>query len=143
MNKLEVPSIDVQLELPKQVTAGESIHIQLTIINRSHSSISLTTPLYNAALNLLVFDELWNLILPQGIGKVHVAFDRIELAPNARFTFNIENLSYISGTSQMSFNLKTGQYYVLAVYHPGTARLPSESTYPIIAVSNVAKLDIE
>jgi hypothetical protein len=142
MNDRAAPNLEIQLELPEQAKAGEAIPVQLVITNRSDHDLSLVTPLYNAALNLVVFDALWNMVLPQPIAKAHVAFDHIELAPNSRVTVSLVDLSYISGTAHMQFKLDPGAYYVNAVYHPGTARLPEDSAYPIVAVSNVARLII-
>jgi hypothetical protein len=142
MNDRAAPTLEVQLELPEQAQAGEAIPVQLFITNRSDRPLSLVTPLYNATLNLVVFDALWNMVAPHATGKVHLAFDRIELAPNSRVTVSLSDLSYVSGTAQMKFALNPGVYYVTAIYHPGTARLPEDSTYPIIGVSNVARLII-
>ncbi len=142
MNDRAAPDLEVRLELPKQAKVGEAIPVRLVITNRSDRDLSLATPLYNAALNLVVFDALWNMVLPQPVAKAHVAFDHIELAPNSGVTASLDDLSYVSGTAQMKFKLNPGVYYVTAVYHPGTARLPEDSTYPIVAVSNVARLII-
>lgn len=134
--------LEVRLELPKQVKANEAVPGQLVIANRGDRSLSIVTPQYNAALNLIVFDALWNVVMPHTIGKVHIAFDRIELAPNSHVTVSLDDLLYVSGTAQMKFKLNPGVYYVNAVYHPGTARLPEDSSYPLISVSNVVRLTI-
>jgi hypothetical protein len=143
MKDLDRPTLEIRLELPDRVKAGATVPVQLTIVNQSDHPLSLVTPLYNAAVNLVVFDAFWNIVAPHAVGKAHVAFDEIELAPNERRSVSLGDLSYVSGTGQMGFKLNPGAYYVVAVYHPGTSRLPQDSEYPIMAVSNVARLIID
>lgn len=143
MNEPEIPTLEVRLQAPDRVKAGAVVPAQLTLVSRGDQPLSLVTPLYNAALNLVVFDALWNMLVPQAIGKVHVASAQIALAPEERITVGLDDLSYVSGTGQMTFTLKPGVYFILAVYHPGTARLPKDSEYPTIVVSNVIRLIVD
>ena len=103
----------------------------------------MVTPLYNAALNLVVFDKFWNLVTPQSVGKAHVAYESIELSPGQSVSVELKDLAYTSGTAMMTFKLERGVYYVVAIYHPGTDRLPDRSSYPIAVASNVVMLTME
>jgi hypothetical protein len=132
--------VRIELELPENAPFGAPVAGCLVITNVGDRPLSLVTPLYNAALNIVVFDRYWNQAVPKSIGKAHHAYEQFELAPGQSATYDLADLTYTSGTSEMVFKLDPGIYYVVAVYHPGTARLPDQSAYPIVATSNVVTL---
>ena len=114
----------------------------LSIRNDGDSVVRGASPLSAAALNIVVLDHLWNLVRPEALGKVHVAFQEISLDPGEELRFDLEQLAFISGTGQFGYEFTTGLYFALALYHPGTARLPEQSTYPAVAASEVASFRV-
>jgi hypothetical protein len=135
--------ITIRLELPDKVHHNSQVSGSLVITNQGDKAIKLITPFYHAAMNLVVFDALWNQVLANSVGKVHIAQEHFEIAPDQSATFELKGLTYTSGTAHMAFSLKSGTYYIMAIYHPGTAKLPDQSFYPIAAASNIEKLIIE
>ena len=135
--------ITVQLELPESVKSGLPVAGRLTITNVGDTELSIASPFYNAALNILVFNKYWDEVAPDSAWKAHHAQGLFHLAPGQSETFDLPDLTYTSGTAQMMFKLKKGAYFVLAIYHPGTEQLPEKSSYPIVAASNVVKLDVQ
>jgi hypothetical protein len=136
------PALDVRLELPERVAAGDPIGGRLTVSNTGEEPASVVSPFGAAVLSLVVFDRLWNLVQPAPVAKVHVAEERTELAAGASLAWELPDLSFVTGTAQMRYSLAPGTYHVLAVYHPGTERLPERSTYPTVAVSEVVPLEV-
>lgn len=134
--------LDVRLDLPDRVTPGGPLDGRLTIANAGTEPISVLAPSAPAALTLVLFDRYWNVVEPAPVAKVHVAPERRELGPGESMTAELADLSFVSGTAQMRYSPAPGTYYVLAVYHPGTDRLPERSSYPVAAVSNVARLEL-
>lgn len=135
-------SLDVRLELPERVAAGDSVTGRLTVTNPGEEAISVGSPFGAAALSLVVFDRYWNLVEPAPVAKVHTADERTELASGESLAWDLSDLSFVSGTAQMRYSLRPGEYHALAVYHPGTDRLPEQSSYPVVAVSEVVPLEI-
>jgi hypothetical protein len=138
----KIQEIAVQLELPAKVTNGEPVAGRLRVTNLSDGDRLLTTPFYNATLNLIAFDHLWNLIAQDSLGKIHRGREVVAFAPGESKTFDLTDLTYVTGTSAMTLRLQKGTNYVLAVYHPGTDRLPELSSYPDAAASNVVKVEV-
>jgi hypothetical protein len=134
--------VELRLELPAQVSAGVPITGRLTLTNAGDDPFSGVSPLSSAALNVVVFDRLWDLVQPDAVGKVHVGHDRIELAPGETRAFGLSDLAYVSGTAGMAYSLGSGLYFVVAVYHPGSDRLPERSEYPTAVSSNVVRLEV-
>lgn len=132
----------MQLELPDKVTNGAPVAGRLRITNLSDGDRSLTSPFYNASLNLVAFDHLWNVIAPDSLGKVHGGREVVVFSPGESKTFDLTDLTYVTGTSAMMLRLQRGTNYVLAVYHPGTDRLPELSSYADAAASNVVKVEV-
>ena len=62
------------------------------------------------------------------------------MSPGQTTTVPLDDLIFTTGTSRMRYALKSGVYYILAVYHPGTAKLPEESAYPFAVAANVKNL---
>jgi hypothetical protein len=140
---LPPPQVTIRLELPDRVPANVPVAGRLVVTNAGKKTLSLVTPLYNGALNLVVFDKYWNMVTPDAQEKAHVAYDRVEVPPGQSVTFELNDLAYTSGTARMAFKLKQGVYYVVAVYHPGTERLPDQSAYPFAVASNVLELTVQ
>jgi hypothetical protein len=134
------PEITLRLVLPDSAEANSQVKGALEITNTGDKKIELVSPDYNAALNLVVFDRLWNQVSTNSLDKAHVAYERLELLPGQTTTIELADLTFTTGTSRMRYQLKSGVYYVLAVYHPGTTKLPEESSYPFAVASNVRKL---
>jgi hypothetical protein len=134
------PEITIRLVLPDSVAVNSQVKGALEITNTGDKKIELVSPSYNAALNLVVFDRLWNQVTANSLDKAHIAYERFELSPGQTTSIELADLTFTTGTSRMRHELKSGIYYVLAVYHPGTAKLPEESTYPFAIASNVRKL---
>ena len=134
--------LEVRLELPERATVGTSLGGRLTVANTGSDPVSLVAPSAAAALTLVLFDRYWNVVEPTPVAKVHVAPEHRELAPGESLAAELPELSFVSGTAQMRYSPAPGTYYVLAVYHPGTDRLPERSSYPLVAVSNVARLEL-
>jgi len=134
--------LSVRLVLPEAVPANARIEGALEITNEGSKAVEIVTPQFNAVLNIVVFDSLWNEIRAKSLGKAHIAHQRFELAPGQTMSFELIDLAFATGTSRMGYKLRPGVYYVLAIYHPGTARLPDQSSYPIAIASNVAKLAV-
>jgi hypothetical protein len=135
-------TVAVRIELPEQASPGSPVAGRLELTNTGEEAFSAASPLSAAALNLVVFDRLWNLVEPDATGKVHVGREVIELAPGETKAFELTDLSYVTGTAGMAFALAPGAYFVVAVYHPGTDRLPERSEYPTAASSNVVRLEV-
>jgi hypothetical protein len=135
--------LDLRLELPERVPAAAQVEGRLTVTNGGSETVSVVAPFSAAALSLVVFDRYWNLIEPGPEAKVHVAEERAELRPGESLAWDLPDLSFVSGTAQLQYRLEPGAYHVLAVYHPGTHRLPEESSYPLVAVSEVVPLEVE
>ena len=134
--------ISARLALPDAVHADSRIEGALEITNTSDQAVELVSPHFNAALNVVVFDRHWNQVRANSLGKAHVAHHRFELVPGQTVSFELIDLVFTTGTSRMGYRLPAGIYYVLAIYHPGTARLPDHSSYPIAIPSNVAELAV-
>jgi hypothetical protein len=134
--------ISARLVLPGAVHANSRIEGTLEITNRGSKAVEMVSPHFNAALNIVVFDSLWNEVPANSLGKAHIGHQRFELAPGQTVCFELIDLAFATGTSRMGYKLRSGVYYVLAIYHPGTARLPGQSSYPIAIASNVAKLAV-
>lgn len=134
------PELAVRLVLPDTVQAGSQVQGALEITNKGKEKIELGAPKHNAALNLVVFDRFWNEVPPSSLGKAHIAYELFDLLPGQSIRFELANLTFTTGTSRMGYKLKPGVYYILAIYHPGTTRLPEQSTYPIAIPSNVKEL---
>ena len=133
--------IKIRLELEKGALAHAPVHGRL-VINQGSKSISVVSPHYHAALNIAVFDRYWNPVVPNSLGKIHVAYKLTELIPGQSMEFTLSELAYTSGTARMLFRLNAGEYHVAAIYHPGTDQLPDKSDYPVAAASNVVKLTV-
>ena len=136
-------SLAVTLTLPDKVKSGAPVPGSLAVTNTGHVPISIVIPDYAAAMNLVVFDHYWNQVTPNSVGKVHVAYTRTDLAPGAAKVFPLADLAFTTATARMLFQLKPGTYHVAAIYHPGTAQLPDQSTYPHAAVSVPRTLIVE
>lgn len=136
------PRLEVRLDLPDRATSGAPLDGRLTIANAGTDPISVVAPSAAAALTLVLFDRYWNVVEPAPVAKVHLAPDRKDLAPGESIAAELTDLSFVSGTAQMRYSPAPGNYYVLAVYHPGTDRLPDRSAYPVVTVSNVVQLEI-
>lgn len=139
---ISTPTLSVNLVLPNSVEEHSQVRGTLEITNKGSEKVELVSPNYNAALNLVVFDCSWNAVPANSLGKAHIARESFELSPGQTVGFDLPNLTFTTGTSQMSYQLKPGSYYILAVYHPGTAKLPEQGFYPIAISSNVNKLVI-
>lgn len=136
------PGIAVRLRLPDAVEADSEIGGTLAITNEGEETVEVVRPHYNAALNLVVFDRLWNAVPATPLGKEQVAYERTPLPPGRTVEFELDGLAFTTGTSRMGYALEPGVYRVLAVYHPGTERLPERSSYPIAVPSNVETLAV-
>ena len=134
------PEITIRLVLPDSVDMSSQLKGALEITNTGDKKIELVSPDYNAALNLVVFDSLWNQVSANSLDKAHIAYERFELSPGQTKTIELADLTFTTGTSRMRYELKSGVYYVLAIYHPGTTKLPEQSSYPFTVASNVRKL---
>jgi hypothetical protein len=134
------PEITIRLLLPDSVDVNSQVKGALEITNTGDKKIELVSPNYNAALNLVVFDSLWNQVSANSLDKAHIAYERLELSPGQTTTIELADLTFTTGTSRVRYELKSGIYYILAIYHPGTTRLPAESSYPFAVASNVEKL---
>ena len=132
--------ITIRLVLPDSVDINSQVKGALEITNTGDKKLELVSPNYNAALNLVVFDSLWNQVSANSLDKAHIAHERFELSPGQTTTIELADLTFTTGTSRMRHELKSGVYYILAIYHPGTTRLPEESSYPFAVASNVEKL---
>jgi hypothetical protein len=135
------PALDVRLDLPERAASGDRFEGRLTIANTVSETVLVVSPESAAALTLVVFDRSWNVVTPEAVAKVHTAREERELAPGESLAWDLADLSFVSGTAQMRYSLPPGTYHVLAVYHPGTG-LPEGSSYPIVAVSDVGRLEI-
>lgn len=135
--------LDLRLELPERVPAAAEVKGSLTVTNSGSETVSVVAPFSAAALSLVVFDRYWNLVEPGSEAKAHVAEERAKLGPGDSLAWDLPDLSFVSGTAQMRYALEPGAYHVLAVYHPGTHRLPEESSYPLVVVSEVVPLEVE
>ena len=135
--------ISVSLILPEKVCSGTAVAGSLIVGNDGSSAITVVHPGYPAALNLVIFDCSWNQVTPDSVGKVHIAYSQVEIAPGEFRTFALDDLAFTTGTAQMRFALGRGRYYVAAIYHPGSARLPSESAYSLVAISAIRELIVE
>jgi len=138
-----VTDIALSLELPAKSRSGELLRARLTIENRGGSELRVATPDSAGALNIVVFDDSWNLVAPQAVGKVHVARAEISLEPGASMTVEVDGLRYVSSTAALEYALRPGEYRVLMVFHPGTSRRPDESDYPVIVASNVVDIEVK
>lgn len=134
--------ISVRLALPDAVPVDCQIEGSLEITSRIDETIELVSPHCNAALNLVVFNSLWDEVRADSLGKAHIADQRFALAPGQAVRFELTDLAFTTGTSRMAYKLPSGTYYVLAIYHPGTTRRPDQSSYPIAVPSNLAKLTV-
>lgn len=135
--------LTVWLELPASVREGAPVGGRLVIANEGEEPLSLASPGSTAALTFVAFDNLWNSIPPESLGKVHVAPEILDVPPGRRHVWEFRDLVAVSGTSSTVIRLPPGRFYIFAVYHPGTARLPERSEYPVIAVSDVATVTID
>jgi hypothetical protein len=142
-SKKPLAEIMIQLDLPNEVPSSAPVAGALLLTNTGSDPVTLVTPLFNAALNLVVFDHLWNLVSPQPVGKVHIAHEQLNLQPGQSLRVALPDLAYTSGTAQMTFRLSKGRYYIVAVYHPGTEKLPERSVYPLTVTSNVVRLTVK
>ena len=134
--------ISIRLALPDTAAAGSRIDGILEITSSRNEPVVMASPNSNAALNIVVFDRLWNEVPANSLGKIHVAYQQFELAPEQTVSFELSDLAFTTGTARMRYNLQPGIYFVLAIYHPGTARLPDQSSYPIAVASNVVRLAV-
>jgi hypothetical protein len=115
----------------------------LRIENGGDGSVRNASPLSAAALNVVVFDRLWNAVEPEPRGKVNVGYDEVSLEPGEALQFELDNLAFTSGTARFAYRLQPGRHFAVAFYHPGTSRLPDESSYPAVVVSNMASFDVQ
>ena len=139
---MSTQQVAVRLELPDSVPARAPVAGRLVIANEGDETLSLVTPRYNAALNIVVFDQFWDPVAPESVGKAHEGHERFEVAPGQSVAVALDDLVYTSGTARMAYALGPGSYYVVAVYHPGTDRLPERSSYPLAVASNVVALRV-
>ncbi len=137
---MSTPEITFRLVLPDTVQVNSQVIGSLEITNKDNEKIELVSPNYNAALNLVVFDSFWNEVSANSLGKAHIAYERFELLSGQTINFELVDLTFTTGTSRMCYKLKSGTYYILAIYHPGTTKLPEQSSYPVAKTSNVKKL---
>jgi hypothetical protein len=135
--------LSISLTLPEKVRSGTAVPGSLVVANEGSSAITVVHPGYHAALSLVVFDRTWDQVSPNSVGKVHVAHSQVNIAPRESWTFDLDDLEFTTGTARMRFTLARGTYYVAAIYHPGSARLPSESSYPLVATSAIRQLIVE
>jgi hypothetical protein len=134
--------VAVRLELPERATGGSPIAGRIEVTNTGDDAFTGASPLSAAALNLVVFDRLWDLVQPDAVGKVNVGHGWIELDPGETQAFELHDLAYASGTAGMAYSLGPGVYFVLAVYHPGSDPLPERSGYTTAVSSNVARVEV-
>jgi hypothetical protein len=132
----------LRLDLTPQATAGQPVAGRLELTNTASEPFSAASPLSPAASSILVFDRLWNPVPPEAVGKVHVAHEVVELAPGETRTFELTDLAYVGATAGLAHPLRPGLYFVLAIYHPPTDRLPERSEFPIAVSSNVVRLEV-
>lgn len=132
----------VDLDVPGSVPNGKPVQATLTVVNEGSEGLDLVAPTSPATTNFVVFDLLWNLVAPQPAGKVNASRQILTIGPGESEAFELQGLSYVSGTAMMRYDLGPGRYRVLAVYHPGTARLLEEAEYPIAIVSSVEVLEV-
>jgi hypothetical protein len=130
----------LRLELPDIVGPGATVPVRLVLTNMGRTWARLVAPQSAAALNIIVFDRLWDLVSPESSEKVHIASLDIAIPPGASQPFEWDGLSYTSGTARLVYRLGPGVYHVLAVYHPGDNRLPARSDYPAVIASNAVAL---
>ena len=137
------PEITIRLVLPDGIKAGSQVKGTLEIANTGDKTVQLVSPNYNAALNLVVFDNLWDQVSATSLDKAHFAQERFELSSGQTKNLQLDDLTFTTGTARMGYALKPGVYYIMAVYHPGTGKLPEEGAYPVAVSSNVKKLVVE
>ena len=133
-------AITVRLALPDTVQVNSQVKGILEITNNSNEKREIVSPNYNAALNLVVFDRYWNLVTANSLGKAHIAYERFELLAGQTARFELANLTFTTGTTRMCYELKSGIYYIVAIYHPGTKKIPEQSSFPVAIASNVKKV---
>jgi hypothetical protein len=136
-----VIGVRVALEVA-QPQGGDRLIGTLRIENHGDQSVRIASPRSAAAFNVVVFDRLWNAVEPDPRGKVNVGDDQVALEPGDVVSFELEDLAFTSGTARFAYRLPPGRHFVVAIYHPGTSRLPDESSYPAIVTSNVASIDV-
>ncbi|MDP8969064.1 MAG: hypothetical protein M3N52_00840 [Actinomycetota bacterium] len=135
-------ALALELELPERVRSGTPVTGSLRILNHRAEPIELASPSSPATLNLVVFDQLWNVVRAEPQGKANVARHTFRLAPGESATYELEDLRYLTGSALMAVRLQPGTYHVVALYHPGTDRLPEQSDYPVTVASNVARIEV-
>ncbi|MCB0594622.1 MAG: hypothetical protein H6557_22730 [Lewinellaceae bacterium] len=133
-------TIAVKLILPDTISENLPFKAALEITNRGSEKMKLISPSHNAALNFVVFDQFWNTVPANSVGKAHSAAETLELLPAQSFRFEFESFTFTTGTARMTFRLKPGIYYLLAIYHPGTDTHPQKSSYPVAVPSNLEKV---
>jgi hypothetical protein len=131
----------VRLEVP-DVREGGRVAGTLHIENLGDGALEEPSPLSAAALNVVVFDRYWNAVEPEPQGKANVGFEAISLEPGDTRQFELVDLAFTSGTARFAYRLPPGRHFAVALYHPGTSRLPEESDYPRVVASNVASFDV-
>jgi hypothetical protein len=134
--------LDVRLELPEQTASGGPLAGQLTVANVLDEPVAVASPASAAALTLVVLDVHWNVVAPQSVAKVHAAREETVLAPAESVTWDLAELSFVSRTAQLRYVLPPGSYHVLAVYHPRADRPGEADASPVVAVSNVERVEI-
>jgi hypothetical protein len=135
------PRLAVELTFPEK--PRDRIRASLTITNLGPTSVRVVDPGYHAALSVFVFDHDWDQVVPDSIGKVHIAYAEVELASGAAAHFVIDDLAFTTATARVRFRLPPGLYHVGAIYHPGSSRLPAESVYPVVVASQLTTLLVE
>src|SRR5262245_59973661 len=86
------PEITIRLVLPDAAKANAPVQGTLEITNAGDKPAQLVSPDFNAALNLVVFDNLWNQVPANSLDKAHIGQERFELAPGQTKTVSLDNL---------------------------------------------------
>jgi hypothetical protein len=130
------------LRVGLRIQDGDGLAGTLRVENAGDEAVRAASPLSPAALNVVVFDHLWNAVQPEARGKVHVAHDELSLAPGEAREFELASLAFTTGTAAFAYDLRPGRHFAVALYHPGSSRRPDESDYRTVVASDVTTFDV-
>ncbi len=128
----EGAKLEVQLKLT--ATPGEDGHAkvagELLITNPTGDARTIQKPTNRLVLAFLVFDELGNPLAPTLVGKTDPSFDTLSLTPHATFTHHFNGLNFVTGSVELTYELKAGKSYrIIAVYRAAGPRGPGFTSH--------------
>jgi hypothetical protein len=108
------PEVEVSVDL-----ADYPRLVRVHISNTSKQQLKLQHPGNRRAISFFISDHLGNTVAPVGRAKVDPPTLEITIAAGQRYTHELTDFEYLTGSALFGFDLKpASDYRVIAVYRP-------------------------